>query len=141
MRTSGATSSAYTLQHRCRGHGTRGGHSDQRERIQPRDGQTATVASPQAPSNRAAPAISGQAVEGQTLNATNGSWNATIRCVLRLPVGGLREFLFEHLGGDELLSYMLQASDVAQKIDVVVTATNAGGTDIFFFFFFFFFFF
>ena len=67
--------------------------------------QTATVASPQAPSNSAAPAISGQAVQGQTLNASSGSWNPPADAVLRVSVAGLREFLFEHLGGDELVVY------------------------------------
>ena len=81
---------------------------------------------PTAPSNTAAPSISGAAQQGQTLSASNGSWT-----------GSSSSYAYQwqdcssscaNIGGATKSTYTLQASDVGDTVDVVVTATNAGGS-------------
>jgi hypothetical protein len=78
------------------------------------------------PSNTALPAISGQDVQGQTLTATTGSW-------MNSPTS--YSYVWQHcssscstIAGATQSSYTLQASDVGDTVDVVVTATNANGS-------------
>jgi len=81
------------------------------------------------PVNTAAPGISGSAVVGDTLMASNGSW-------LDGPTsysyqwqdcsgGGL---VCSDISGATGGSYTLQSSDVGDTVRVVVTAANAGGS-------------
>jgi hypothetical protein len=94
-------------------------------------GQTATVTAPApvVPTNTALPAISGSAVEGKTLKASNGSWT-----------GSPTSFAFQwqrcNSAGAECAtisaasasSYLLTSADVGHTIRVVVTAKNGGGS-------------
>ena len=87
---------------------------------------TGTVTAPPAPSNTAAPAISGQTVQGQTLSTTNGSWNES-------PTSYAYQWQdcsgsCSNISGATSSTYALQSSDVGDTIDVVVTATNANGS-------------
>ena len=89
--------------------------------------QTVTAAPPEAPSNTAAPAISGTAQQGQTLSASNGSWTNS-------PTSYAYQWQdcssgsCSNISGATSSTYTLQSSDVGDTIDVVVTATNAGGS-------------
>ena len=72
------------------------------------------------------PTITGTAQQGQTLTTTNGSWSGS-------PTS--YGYQWQHcssgcsnITGATGSTYMLQASDVGYTIDVVVTATNAGGS-------------
>ncbi len=129
----GATSSSYTLQAGDVGHTVRsvvtatnaGGSASASSAA------TATVAAPPpaAPVNTAVPAVSGQAVQGQTLSTSNGSWS-----------GGPASYAYgwedcnsaggscTSIAGATSSSYTLQAGDVGHTVRSVVTATNAGGS-------------
>jgi hypothetical protein len=84
---------------------------------------------PAAPASTAAPALSGTAREGQTLTATAGSWSNS-------PTG----FAFQWrrcdaagsgcaaVSGATGQSYVLSAPDLGRRVQVVVTASNAGGS-------------
>ena len=81
------------------------------------------------PSNTALPSISGSLLPGQTLTASNGSWN-----------GSPTSFAYRwrdcdsagsncvDIAGATGSTYVVQASDVGSTLRVVVTATNAGGS-------------
>jgi hypothetical protein len=88
---------------------------------------TVTASTQAAPVNTAAPTITGTAQQGQTLSATNGSWsnNPTSYSYQWQDCLGL---VCTSIGGARGSSYTLQSSDVGDTIDVVVTATNAGGS-------------
>ena len=84
---------------------------------------------PTAPANTAAPAVSGTAQQGQTLNASAGSWTGSTpmtygyqwrRCNAS---GGA----CENVAGAGA-SYALAAADVGATIRVRVTATNSAGS-------------
>jgi hypothetical protein len=82
-----------------------------------------------APASSAAPALSGTAREGQTLTATVGSWS-----------NGPTGFAFQWrrcdasgsgctaVSGATSESYVLSTSDLGHRVQVVVTASNAGGS-------------
>ncbi len=88
---------------------------------------TATVtASLQAPVNTAVPAISGTAQQGRTLSATTGTWSHSPSsygyqwqdCASSCT----------NIAGATASTYTLGASDVGEKVDVVVTAGNSAGS-------------
>jgi hypothetical protein len=82
-----------------------------------------------APSNSAAPAVSGTATQGKTLATTNGSWNGS-------PTGYTYAWQDCNSSGASCsaiigatsMSYTLQASDVGHTIRSTVTASNSGGS-------------
>ncbi len=81
---------------------------------------------PPPPSNTATPVVSGTTQQGQTLSTTNGAWNNN-------PTAYTYQWQrcsgsCSDISGATSQSYVLQAADVGQTIDVVVTATNAGGS-------------
>ena len=90
---------------------------------------TSAVTAPPAPSNTVLPSISGQAVQGQALTASNGSWT-----------GSPASYAYQWedcdgsggscagISGATSSSYTLTSSDVGSTIRVVVTATNVGGS-------------
>ena len=92
---------------------------------------TATVAaeSPAAPVDTVLPAISGSAVEGQTLSASKGTWSGT-------PTSYAYQWQdcntagegCSSIAGAGAASYVPAAGDVGRTLRVVVTATNAGGS-------------
>jgi hypothetical protein len=73
------------------------------------------------------PVISGTAQQGQTLTTSNGSWTNS-------PDSYAYQWQdctssgCTSISGATSSSYTLQASDVGDTIDVIVTATNAGGS-------------
>jgi uncharacterized lipoprotein len=89
---------------------------------------SATVLPP-SPVDTALPQVSGTALEGQTMTATEGSWSGTPTAFAyqwedcNLAGGGCSE-----ISGATSSSYKLAAGDVGHRIRVVVTATNAGGS-------------
>jgi hypothetical protein len=92
--------------------------------------EATAVVTARAPSNTAAPAISGEAKEGQTLSASTGEWAGTP------PLEYAYEWqTCDSLGGGCLdisgatnSSYTLGAGEVGDTLRVVVTATNAAGS-------------
>ena len=125
---SGATSSSYTLQ-----------SSDIGNTIEAvvtatnSYGSTSEASSPSgtvaglAPINTNAPALSGSAVQGQTLSVSNGSWTNT-------PTS--YTYAWEDcttpgcvtISGATSSSYTLQSTDTGDTIEAVVTATNSYGS-------------
>jgi hypothetical protein len=81
-----------------------------------------------APTNEVPPAISGSAVEGDTLTTNDGTWTGNPTSYAYQwedcnPEGKL----CSHIDGADSTSYKLMATDVGQTIRVVVTASNAEG--------------
>jgi hypothetical protein len=127
-----ATSSSYTLQSTDVGDtvdvvvtATNAGGSASATSAQT---QTVTPAPPPPPpSNTAAPVISGTAQQGQTLSTSNGSWTNS-------PTSYAYQWQdcasgsCTNISGATSSTYNLQASDVGDTIDVVVKASNAGGS-------------
>ena len=90
---------------------------------------TGVVTAPPAPSNTALPSISGQAVQGQVLTTSNGSWTGSpASYAYRWQDCNTASGSCVSISGATSSSYTLQASDVGSTIRVVVTATNAGGS-------------
>jgi hypothetical protein len=84
-----------------------------------------------APRNTALPTITGEAVEGETLTASPGSWEGNptfayqwLRCSTALK--GCQD-----ISGATEVSYQLVRSDVGARLIVRVTARNAGGSSVF----------
>jgi hypothetical protein len=90
--------------------------------------QTGTVQTPLAPVNTALPAITGTAQEGDTLSASNGSWSNTPTSFAYHWQDCSSPTSCSNISGATASSYTVQASDVGDTVDVVVTATNAGGS-------------
>ena len=84
---------------------------------------------PPAPTNTAPPSISGSAVEGQTLSASNGSWTGspTSYAYQWQDCNALGEGCLS-VSGATASSYTLAASDVGGTVRVVVTASNSAGS-------------
>jgi endoglucanase len=79
------------------------------------------------PSNTAPPTISGTPQQGQTLTTTNGSWmnNPTFYAYQWQDCS---KGTCQKISGATSSSYTLQASDVNDTVDVVVTASNSAGS-------------
>ncbi len=127
---SGATSSSYKLAAGDVGHTVRvvvtasnaGGST-------PASSAATAVVVPLPPGNTVLPSVSGLAVEGETLSATNGSWTGSPTSYAYQwedcnTVGGS----CSNIGGATSASYKLAAGDVGHTVRVVVTASNAGGS-------------
>jgi hypothetical protein len=87
-----------------------------------------------APANTAEPTISGTPAAGQTLTATNGSWDNDptsfayqwVRCGAN---GGAADGSdCASIGGATTSAYVLSGGDVGSRMRVLVTATNATGS-------------
>jgi hypothetical protein len=82
---------------------------------------------PSAPANTAPPSITGTPQQGSTLTASTGSWSNN-------PTGygyhwqDCAATQCTDISGATSSTYTPQAGDVGSKIDVVVTATGAGGS-------------
>lgn len=76
-----------------------------------------------APVNTAIPAITGSAVEGQTLTASTGTWSNT-------PTAYSYQWkrAGANIAGATSSTYLLVTADVGNTITVTVTATNASGS-------------
>ena len=85
-----------------------------------------TAALPAKPSNTTAPAITGTAQQGDTLTASQGSWTGS-------PTGYAYQWQdcsssCADISGATNSTYALVSGNVGDTIDVIVTATNAGGS-------------
>ncbi len=82
-----------------------------------------------APVNSVAPVISGQALQGQTLNVSNGTWSPTPTTFAyqwqRSPDGGTT---WTSIGAATTSSYTVAAGDLGAQIRAVVTANNSYGS-------------
>ncbi|HEY3758592.1 MAG TPA: hypothetical protein VGL37_02435 [Solirubrobacteraceae bacterium] len=93
------------------------------------ESESESESAPAAPANTALPTISGTTTEGQTLSATSGSWSGS-------PTGYAYQWRdcntsgasCTNISGATTSSHKLTATDVGETIRVVVTATNAGGS-------------
>jgi hypothetical protein len=85
---------------------------------------------PVAPSNTAAPVVSGTPEVGQTLSASNGTWSGST------PMSDTYQWQdcsasgtgCANVSGAAASTYTLAASDVGHTMSVVVSASNAGGS-------------
>lgn len=83
-----------------------------------------------APTNTAAPTISGTARDGETLTANEGTWTGDDPMTFtyqwqRCDANGLN---CANLAGATSRTYAVQTSDVNNRLQVTVTATNATGS-------------
>jgi hypothetical protein len=127
----GATSTTYTLAAADVGHTIRslvtatnaGGSASTSSAA------TSVVPTPLAspPSNTAAPAISGQAVQGETLTTSNGLWTNNPSSYA-YQWRNCTSSSCANISGATSTSYNAQSSDVGNALDVVVTATNSMGS-------------
>jgi len=84
---------------------------------------TVTNVADTAPANSVAPAITGTALVGQTLTASNGTWsNTPTGYTYQWNRGGVA------ISGATSNTYLLDAADGGQTITVTVTAANAFGS-------------
>ena len=129
----GATASSYTLQSSDVGDTVRavvtasnaGGSGSADSAV------TGTVSgsAPAAPVNGGAPVVSGQAVQGQSLSTSNGSWsNSPTSYAYQWQDCNGSGGGCANIGGATASSYTLQSSDVGDTVRAVVTASNAGGS-------------
>jgi hypothetical protein len=82
---------------------------------------------PTAPVNVTLPTISGSDVEGSTLTASRGTWgNNPTRYGFQWQDCASNGC--SNIAGATTSTYTLQLSDVLDTVDVIVTATNAGGS-------------
>jgi len=95
-----------------------------------RYGATPSCPVPAAPSNSAAPSISGTAAFGSTLTAANGTWSGN-------PTGYTYQWQraststgsYSNITGATSQSYTVATADIGNFLKVNVTATNAGGSN------------
>jgi hypothetical protein len=83
-----------------------------------------------APSNTAAPTISGTAQEGQKLTATTGTWSSSsnVTYAFQWQRCNSTGAACVDIAGATSQSYTVQAADVGNTLRVVVTATNKDGS-------------
>jgi hypothetical protein len=79
------------------------------------------------PANSALPTISGTAQQGQKLSATPGTWSNSPSSYTYQWQDCLQSGC-SNISGAGASTYTPQSSDVGETIDVIVTATNGGGT-------------
>jgi beta-glucanase (GH16 family) len=85
---------------------------------------TGTPPPPGPPVNTGLPVVTGTAQQGATLTATNGSWtNSPTTYTYQWQQDGTQT-----ITGATHASYTAQLGDVSHTLDVIVTATNAGGS-------------
>jgi hypothetical protein len=90
---------------------------------------TATAKSQAAPQNTAAPTISGQAREGSTLTANNGTWsNSPTSFTYQWQRCSIDGTGCTAISGATAKTYTAVAADVDHRLRVVVTAANADGS-------------
>jgi hypothetical protein len=84
---------------------------------------------PAAPSNTALPIVNGSATEGQTLNASTGTWTGSpTSYTYQWQDCNTSSEDCSNISGATSLNYKLTASDVGHTLRVTVTASNAGGS-------------
>ncbi|HLH14405.1 MAG TPA: LamG-like jellyroll fold domain-containing protein, partial [Solirubrobacteraceae bacterium] len=88
------------------------------------------VVAANAPSNTAAPTISGTATDGQTLSAGTGSWSGStpLSYAYQWESCNSSGEACANISGATGSTYTLGHSDVGTRLRVVVTASNSGGS-------------
>ena len=132
----GATSGSYLLASSDQGHTIRAvvTASNSTGSASASSAQTAvvqtTAPAPVAPSNTAAPTVSGTAQVGQTLSATTGSWSGTspISFAYKWQDCNSSGASCTAIAGATSGSYLLASSDQGYTIRAVVTASNSTGS-------------
>ena len=83
-----------------------------------------------APTNTAAPGISGTTVEGSTLTASTGSWSSSSNTTYSFQWQRCNSTgaACVNIAGATGQTYVLAAADVSNRVRVVVTAKNADGS-------------
>jgi len=82
-----------------------------------------------APVNTAAPQLTGTAEEGQTLQVTSGSWNGSgVSYAYQWQRCNAQGVNCASIAGVSGQAYTLTSADVGNRVQVYVTATNAGGS-------------
>jgi hypothetical protein len=82
-----------------------------------------------APSNNAAPSISGTSLFGQTLTATTGTWaHSAASYSYQWSRAATSGGTYTNISGATSSTYLLASADVNQYVKVNVTATNTGGS-------------
>jgi hypothetical protein len=87
------------------------------------------LAPPPVPQNTTAPVVSGEAVQGQQLSTSNGSWsNGPTSYAYKWQDCDSSGANCTSVSGATSSSYVLGSGDVGHTIRSVVTASNAGGS-------------
>jgi hypothetical protein len=81
-----------------------------------------------APSNSAAPTISGTTTFGSVLSATSGTWSGSPTYGYQWQRASSSGGSYSNISGATSSTYTLVAADVGQYLKVNVTATNSGGS-------------
>ena len=89
--------------------------------------QTAVVTGP-LPTNSALPTISGTTTQGQTLTASDGSWNDALTYAYQWHRCDSAGANCLGISGATSFYYVLQTADVSHTIRIVVTASNLYGS-------------
>jgi hypothetical protein len=93
--------------------------------------QSSTASQAQyAPSNTAAPSVSGTAQEGQTLTASTGTWNSSSSTTYAYQWQRCNSTgaACSDISGANNQTYTVSAADVGNRVRVVVTARNSDGS-------------
>ena len=129
----GATATTYTLTSDDVGHTIRlsvtASNTNHSETAFSDPTDTVAAAPPEPPDNIVPPTISGNAVEGQTLSSTDGSWDGEELTFERRwqRADGLGGYV--DIPGATTTTYTLTTEDVGHPIRLRVTASNTGGTE------------
>ena len=89
---------------------------------------TPTCPAPAAPSNSAAPTISGTTTYNSVLTASTGTWSGSPTYAYQWQSASTSGGTYSNISGATSSTYTLASADVGQYIKVNVTATNAGGS-------------
>jgi hypothetical protein len=85
---------------------------------------------PPAPTEKSPPTIAGEAIEGQQLSATAGTWaGSPTRYEYQWELCNASGEACATLAGETGSTYTLSAADVGHTLRVTVTASNAGGSE------------
>lgn len=91
---------------------------------------TPTCPVPAAPSNSAAPSISGTTAYGSTLTASNGTWSGNpTGYTYQWQRASISTGSYSNISGATSQTYSVATADIGNYLKVNVTATNAGGSN------------
>lgn len=92
---------------------------------------TTVVPPPPAPQNTVLPVVSGSNIQGHILNTTTGTWtNSPTSFTYQWQDCNSSGGSCANITGATTNAYTLQAGDVGDTVDVIVTATNSSGSTL-----------